>query len=137
VGTFLVRLWAVTGEQRFRDLAHGAAVTVHEGRWYSRNGACHGLAGDGDFLCDLAQLTGDQRYHGWAGDLAALLDARHVLRDGLALITDDSLADTTAAYGTGLAGPVSFLLRLRHGGPRLWLPDHLLPHRPATSDERR
>jgi hypothetical protein len=137
VGTFLVRLWAVTGEQRFRDLAHGAAVTVHEGRWYSGNGACHGLAGDGDFLCDLTQLTGDQRYHGWAGDLAALLDARHVLRDGLALITDDSLAGITAAYGTGLAGPLSFLLRLRRGGPRLWLPDHLLPHRPATSDERR
>ena len=35
------------------------------------------------------------------------------------LLTPDEGGDVVAAFGNGYAGPLSFLLRLRHGGDRL------------------
>jgi class IV lanthipeptide synthase len=138
IGTFLIRLWAVTGEPRFRRLAEAAAAAVRRDRWYSTTAACHGLAGDGDYLLDLADLTGDQRYRDWAGDLAAAMHARNTIQDGLMVLPDESGRDITPGYGTGLSGALGFLLRLRHGGPRWWMPDRILeravssrPSRPA------
>jgi hypothetical protein len=127
VGTFLIRLWTVTGQQRFRDLAAAAAVAVYQSRWNSSNAACHGLAGSGEFLLDLADLTGEQQYRAWAWDLAALMHARHAVRDGLWVLADESRTKVTAAYNTGLGGALGFLLRLRHGGSRWWMPDEFLP----------
>ncbi|CAG7613424.1 class IV lanthionine synthetase LanL [Actinacidiphila bryophytorum] len=126
VGTFLVRLWAVTGQARFRELAQAGAAAVHRDRWHASTAACHGLAGDGDFLLDLADLTGDGRYREWAGHLAAVMYARHAVHDGRTVLPDESGAAVTAGHGTGLAGALGFLLRLRHGGPRLWMTDELL-----------
>jgi hypothetical protein len=126
VGTFLVRLWAVTGQPRFRELAQAGAAAVHRDRWHASNAACHGLAGDGDFLLDLADLTGDGRYREWAGHLAAVMYARHAVHDARTVLPDDSGAAVTAGHGTGLAGALGFLLRLRHGGPRPWMADELL-----------
>jgi tRNA A-37 threonylcarbamoyl transferase component Bud32 len=126
VGTFLIRLWSVTAEPRYRDLAEAGARAVHRDRWYSTSAACHGLAGDGDFLLDLADLTGEARYRGWAADLGAVLHAHHAHVEGRLVIPDDSGTAVTAGYGTGLAGVIGFLLRLRHGGPRWWMPDRLL-----------
>ncbi|MEU8271915.1 hypothetical protein AB0B89_32770 [Sphaerisporangium sp. NPDC049002] len=34
-------------------------------------------------------------------------------------------------FNTGLAGVLAFLTRLRHGGPRLWLPESLTSFAPA------
>jgi hypothetical protein len=126
VGTFLIRLWSVTGEQVFRDLAESAGAAIRRDRWYSTAAACHGLAGDGEFLLDLADLTADQRYRDWAGELAAVMHAHHALRDGLMVLPDDTGSAVTAGYNTGLTGALGFLLRLRHGGPRWWMPDELL-----------
>jgi hypothetical protein len=126
VGTFLIRLWAATGEQRFADLAEAGAAAISRDRWYSSTVACHGLAGDGDFLLDLADFTGEQRYRDRAAELAAVMHAHNTMRDGLMVLPDESRIDVNASYNTGLAGALGFLLRLRHGGPRWWMPDQIL-----------
>jgi lantibiotic modifying enzyme len=125
-GTFLVRLWASTREQRFLELAEAAAAAIRRDAWYSTVAACHGLAGDGDFLLDLADFTGQQRYRDWPAELAAAMHARHAIRHGLMVLADESGRKVTAGYGTGLAGALGFLLRLRHGTPRWWMPDQIL-----------
>ncbi|MFD4575939.1 lanthionine synthetase LanC family protein [Streptomyces sp. NPDC058417] len=125
VGTFLIRLWQATGDPDALALAEEAATAVHRARWTSGSAVCHGLAGNGDFLLDLADaLDADARggpYRDMAADLALALHSRHVLYDGLALLPDESGLRVTSDYGVGLAGALSFLLRLRHGGPRLLL----------------
>ncbi|MGJ6962812.1 class IV lanthionine synthetase LanL [Streptosporangium sp. G11] len=122
VGTYLVRLYAATGDRRFRDAAHAAALAVHGGRLASGTAACHGLAGDGQFLLDMADLLGERAYHDQAEELAAPLWAGAVLRDGLMVVPDElGGEEVSVAWNTGLAGVLDFLYRLRHGGPRRWM----------------
>jgi hypothetical protein len=135
IGTFLLRLAAVTGEQRFGEYARAAAGAVHRARWTSRPGACHGLAGDGEFLLDAAGYLADDTYRVWAEDLVPLLAVRHCRRDGRVLLPDESLRDVSAGYSGGLAGTLAFLLRLRHGGSRLFLVDELLTEDPAPAPD--
>jgi hypothetical protein len=99
---------------------------VYRDRWHCGTGACHGLSGHGEFLLDAAAFTGDQRYLGWARELAAVMYTRHAIRDGLVVLPDQTHVNVTAGYGAGLSGFLGFLLRARHGGSRLWLPDELL-----------
>jgi hypothetical protein len=84
---------------------------------------CHGLAGNGDFLIDLACATGDDTFLAWAEDMAGLLWAKRVYRDGFPVLPDESGAAITGGYGAGLAGHLSFLVRLRMRSPRLFHPD--------------
>jgi Lanthionine synthetase C-like protein/Protein kinase domain len=121
VGTFLVRLAAVSGDERTRQLAEAAAVAARRVRWRSTPAACHGLAGNGEFLLDMAWLLGEQRYRAWAEELAAAILARHAYRDGRMVVPDESGTGLAADYGVGLAGVLAFLLRLRHGGERAWM----------------
>lgn len=123
VGTFLIRLWQATGADQYRKLAEGAARAVRSARWHMSTSHCHGLAGDGQFLLDLADLLGETRYHIGAEELAACLEVRAVYRDGQLVVPDSSGDEVSASYGAGLAGVLSFLLRLRHGGPRPWMVD--------------
>ncbi|MFF7459305.1 lanthionine synthetase LanC family protein [Kitasatospora sp. NPDC008115] len=120
VGTFLVRLWRATGDADAHRLAVAAGRAVTAGRWHSGTTACHGLAGNGEFLLDLAEATGDPEFHSAAGQLGDLIEARSALRDGLLVLPDETGTGSAPAYGTGTAGALAFLLRLRHGGPRLW-----------------
>jgi class IV lanthipeptide synthase len=121
VGTFLIRLWNVDGDARHRELAEQAGAAVRRARWHSGTSACHGLAGNGEFLLDLADALGDPTYRGWAEELAEQLRVRTALIDGLRVPADETAIGTSASYGTGTAGVVGFLLRLGHGGARLWL----------------
>ncbi|MDJ0345151.1 class IV lanthionine synthetase LanL [Streptomyces sp. H10-C2] len=123
VGTFLVRLWAATGDAQFREYAEGAALAVYQDRWQHGPGACHGVSGNAELLLDLADLTGDERYRTRAAELATCLFVRAALRDGRLVVPDDTMRDICAAYNVGLAGVLDFLLRLRHGGHRSWLVD--------------
>ena len=123
VGTFLARLYLHTGESHWRAAAVAAARAVMKTRARTGTAYCHGLAGNGDFLIDLANVTGDERFLAWAEELAAVLWARRVYRDGLAVLPDETGRAVTGGYGAGLAGHLSFLLRLRKGGPRLFHPD--------------
>jgi hypothetical protein len=131
VGSFLVRLAATQAEhataQRYWQLVRAAAAAVHTARWVSPNAACHGLAGNGQFLLDACAAT-DQatdsdtpRYRKWAEEVAQVVVARHARMQGLMLVPDESETGVTAGYGGGLAGVLDFLLRLRHGGRRSWM----------------
>jgi hypothetical protein len=131
VGTFLIRLWAHTGEWRFRNMAEAAGAAIRRDRWYSSNATCHGLPGDGEFLLDLADFTGERHYRDWAEELAAVMHARHMIKDGLVVLPDENFG-TTVGYQTGLSGAVHFLLRLRHGGPRQWMLDEFGGESPAV-----
>nr|WP_238342000.1 lanthionine synthetase C family protein [Actinopolymorpha rutila] len=126
VGTFLLRLYAVTGEQRFAEYARAAAGAAYRARWTASPVACHGLAGDGEFLLDAAELLDDPTYRAWAEDLVPLLAVRHCRRGGKALVADDTLTGVVADYNVGLAGVLAFLTRLRYGGRRMFLVDELL-----------
>ncbi|MGW4695854.1 lanthionine synthetase LanC family protein, partial [Kitasatospora cineracea] len=116
VGAFLLRYWRATGDEAARDLVLAAGQAVLDDRWHCGTGACHGLAGDGEYLLDLAGATGRGRFRQGAHRLAALIAARAALRHGLLLLPDAG----GTGWATGTAGPLAFLLRLRHGGPRLW-----------------
>ncbi|MGG7569049.1 class IV lanthionine synthetase LanL [Streptomyces sirii] len=120
IGTFLVRLWQATGEATALDLALAAGEAVLRARWRGTTAACHGLAGEGEFLLDLAQATDSPRFLTGARMLATLLTVRSTTREGLCVPLDETGYGCGAGYGTGISGALAFLLRLRHGGTRLW-----------------
>ncbi|WP_441246349.1 class IV lanthionine synthetase LanL [Kitasatospora sp. McL0602] len=121
VGSFLIRLWRATGDTEAYGLALAAGQAVLDSRWHSGVCACHGLAGNGEYLLDLAEATGEARFRSGAEELARLIASRAALRDGLLVLPDETGIGFTPAYGTGTSGALAFLLRLRHGGPRIWL----------------
>ncbi|TYK44303.1 class IV lanthionine synthetase LanL [Actinomadura decatromicini] len=127
VGGFLCRLHVHTGDPRYLDAAVAAGRAVLRSRRRSGASYCHGLAGNGDFLLDLAEVEGTGRHK--AEVLAALLWARRLDRDGRAVLPDETGRAVTGGYGVGLFGHLAFLQRLRFGGPRLF---HL-EARPAGS----
>jgi len=120
IGSFLIRLWAATGEARFADLAEQAALTATHNPWGTTFGACCGLPGDGHFLLDMAELTGLGHYRSQAGELANVIYAQRTVRDGLQLVREP---DDGHSYASGTCGALDFLFRLRHGGPPPWHPD--------------
>ncbi|GAB7187177.1 lanthionine synthetase LanC family protein [Kitasatospora sp. Ki12] len=122
IGTFLIRLWQATGDPRYRESAEQAGTEVYRWRWRSSPTACHGLAGNAEYLLDLAEALDDPAHRRRAEELLACAHARHVAHDGLLLIPDDTLTGVGVGYNTGLGGSLGLLVRLRHGGPRLWLP---------------
>ncbi len=117
VGMFLLRHFALTGEAVSGELAASAASAVRSALGTALPVWCHGLAGSGDFLLDCAEVLGDPRYREWAEEAAELIGAHAVRHHGRFLLPDESGA-LVSAYGNGFGGPLSFLLRLRHGGPR-------------------
>jgi hypothetical protein len=131
VGTFLVRLAAAQRDDataaRYRELVHGAALAVHRARFVSSPAACHGLAGNGQFLLDAAadaERAGRPQvadYRRWAEDLGAVLVARAAWSGGRLVVPDETGMRIGAGYGTGMAGALDFLLRLSRGGGRPWM----------------
>nr|BFD80873.1 class III lanthionine synthetase LanKC [Streptomyces sp. Xyl84] len=125
VGTFLLRLWQVTGDPRHLRAARGAAEAVHADRWMLPPAACHGVSGNAELLLDLADATGENRHRRRAHQAVEAVLSRTALRDGLLLPADDTLRGVSTGHHTGVGGVVGFLLRLLRGGPRAWLPDTL------------
>jgi tRNA A-37 threonylcarbamoyl transferase component Bud32 len=117
VGTFLLRYFAATGSAQARELAEAAAFAVRCANWTAHPVWCHGLASDGDFLLDCADVLGEPRYRDWAAETAEVIAARTVVRDGRRLTPDES-GNVVASFGNGYVGALSFLLRLRRGGER-------------------
>ncbi|MFJ7956264.1 class IV lanthionine synthetase LanL [Streptomyces sp. NPDC096319] len=120
IGTFLVRLWQVTGDDRYGDLAHRSTHAVMERASRAALTQCHGLAGNGDFLLDMAEATGERVYHDMAQDLASLLLAERTHRQGHVVFPTE-YGDVSTSWSDGSAGILAFLLRIGHGGPRHWL----------------
>lgn len=121
IGTFLTLLWRVTGSERAGELARQAGLAVWSRRWSLGTAVCHGLAGGGELLLDLADATGEPRFREMAGDLAAAIEVRAVEHDGRLLAPDETVLGFGADYGVGVAGWVDFLHRLEHGGTRRWV----------------
>ncbi|MFI6510399.1 class IV lanthionine synthetase LanL [Streptosporangium sp. NPDC050855] len=127
VGAFLLQMWRQTGDERLCPLLDQAATAIRRSRWSTMLGQCCGLAGGGEFLIDMADATGSPRCRRWAWELVRAACLRRFHRDGRQLIPDASGTDSFAYFGNGLSGILAFLIRLRHGGPRPWLPEAFAP----------
>ncbi|MFI6499662.1 class IV lanthionine synthetase LanL [Nonomuraea typhae] len=123
IGAFLIRLWRVTGEARFRELAERAATAVRNERWLLSHVHCHGNSGNGELLLDLAAVLEDGRFRNWAEEMATCIHSAHVYRNGRMVIPHQVTPEQSYGYNLGLAGVAGFLLRLRHGGRRWFMPD--------------
>src|SRR5262245_54392590 len=55
-------------------LAEAAGAAIMRAKWQSGPSSCHGLPGDADFLLDLADFTGERRFHDRAAELATATD---------------------------------------------------------------
>jgi serine/threonine protein kinase len=121
IGTFLVHAYAAAGDERLPDVVDRAARAVMAGKWRMGVAYCHGLAGNADFLLDAADVLDAPEYRDWAADLAVRIADRAV-HDAGRLAVGDEPGRITPDFNVGGAGALSFLLRQRAGGPRLWLP---------------
>ncbi|MFJ8659609.1 class IV lanthionine synthetase LanL [Streptomyces sp. NPDC093795] len=120
IGTFLVRLWQATGDDRFGDLARRATHAVTERASRAALAQCHGLAGNGDFLLDMAAATGDPVYRAMAEDLARLIVCERAQRDAHVVFPTE-YGDVSTSWSDGSAGILAFLLRIHHTDPRHWM----------------
>ncbi|MCG7527933.1 class IV lanthionine synthetase LanL [Streptomyces sp. OfavH-34-F] len=120
IGTFLVRLWQATGDDRFGDLARRSALAVTERASRAPLSQCHGLAGNGDFLLDLSAATGDPAYRAMADGMGRLLLTEGARRHGH-LVFPNEYGDVSTSWSDGTAGILAFLLRLGHTDSRRWL----------------
>lgn len=112
IGHFLLQLDNLTPDERYRDAARGAALTIAlERERESRSCLCHGLAGTGHLMLDCYQALGESRWLDLARDcglrLAKFGDAGRpgVYRTGTGSIVAPDLM-------LGYAGVGSLLLRL-------------------------
>ncbi|MFI2737429.1 class IV lanthionine synthetase LanL [Streptomyces sp. NPDC018711] len=120
IGTFLVRLWQVTGDDRCGDLARRSTHAVRERASRASLSQCHGLAGNGDFLLDVAEATGDPAYRAMAEELAGLVLAERTHRRDQVVFPNE-YGDVSTSWSDGSAGILAFLLRVRHTAPRHWM----------------
>ncbi|WP_282694609.1 class IV lanthionine synthetase LanL [Streptomyces sp. CC208A] len=120
IGSFLVRLWRATGDDRYGELARRAARAVVERASRAPLTQCHGLAGNGDFLLDLAAATGDPVPRAEAEALARLVVAEGARRGGHVVFPNE-YGDVSTGWSDGSAGILAFLLRVRHTEPRHWM----------------
>ncbi|MFK0258911.1 class IV lanthionine synthetase LanL [Streptomyces sp. NPDC090445] len=120
IGSFLVRLWQATGDDRFGDLARRAAQAVVERASRAALTQCHGLAGNGDFLLDMAGATGDPVYRAMAEDLARLIVSERAHRHSHVVFPNE-YGDVSTSWSDGSAGILAFLLRIRHTDSRHWM----------------
>jgi hypothetical protein len=125
IGTFLAGAWRHTGDERLGALVAATARAVRRMRFCAAPGQCHGLAGDGEFLLDLAGLPGLGHCRDWAAELAESVHARQALRAGRFVSADDSGDTFRADFAAGVGGVLAFLVRLRYGGTRSWFPRSL------------
>lgn len=125
IGSFLIRLYRATGDDRFKKVAQLSAQAVMENSWRGVLGQCHGLAGNGEFLLDMAEAGDGRRYEALAHQLARVIFARRAHREDHIVFPDEQ-GEVCASWAHGLSGILSFLMRLRHRSPRLWMVDPLL-----------
>lgn len=137
VGTTLLRMFVVTGEERYRVLAEAAARAVVRDRWQRALGQCHGLAGNGEFLLDMMDVLQDSRFHEWALQLARAAFMHRVYRHDRALFPDDAGVAITHDFATGNAGVGAFFHRLASGGERPYMVDQFLAARSSSSPQVR
>ena len=132
VGTAALRLYAVTGEERFRIFAEDCAYTLSS-RYTNKLWQDWGLAGFGEFLLDSYQLLGSGKYLDAAYYVAEGLLPHRIFRSGGIAFPGSELLKIGCDYGLGSAGIGFFLHRLLNPrSPRLLFLDELLPSKIST-----
>jgi hypothetical protein len=130
VAAFLLRLWRKTGNRAAIDTCADASRAALASAAGAQTCMCHGLAGDGELFLDLAAATGDPCYDTAAWTTAERLWEMRARRAGRWLIPDETGESVGVDFGNGMSGVLAFLLRLCHGGPRLWMADGAGGHLP-------
>jgi tRNA A-37 threonylcarbamoyl transferase component Bud32 len=125
IGSFLARMHRVTGDDRYAKMANLSAQAVMDNAGRAVLGQCHGLAGNGDFLLDIAASADGQPYEAMAYELARVIFSCRAYRDGRVVFPDEH-GDLSVSWAHGLSGILAFFLRLRHRSSRLWMVDSLL-----------
>jgi len=122
IGSFLTRLHRASGDDRFGKAAQMSAQAVMENSWRGSLGQCHGLAGNGEFLLDMAETVDRARYEALAHQLARVIFTTRSYREDQVVFPNEH-GGYSATWGDGVSGILSFFLRLRHRSPRLWMVD--------------
>jgi serine/threonine protein kinase len=131
VGAACLRYFALTGEERFRDVALDCAHTVRT-RMSNKIWQEEGSAGYGEFLLDMAQFLGEPRFRDLAWYQAEAILAHALERpEGVAFGGLDHYR-ICADYSYGSSGIGMFFDRLAANKPRFLMLDHLLA-RPAAA----
>ncbi len=112
IGSFFLHLAHLQALPEALLLAERAARTVAYGNRAYSPVQCHGLSGQIEFLLDMAQETEDQQYIQWAFELATLLEAFALEKDGMLVWSSESPTIITPDYQVGYAGIAMTLLRL-------------------------
>ena len=86
-------------------------------KWRSGIAYCHGLAGNGDFLLDAGSFWGTPATG--SGPRTWHLSCLNGGSSRTVGTFGDQPGVRTPDFGVGLAGVLSFFLRLRHGAPAL------------------
>jgi len=130
-GAAALRLYATTGELRFRRVADECAHTVAT-RHANKLWQDYGLAGFGEFLLDMYRFLGDENYlHNAYHVATGILPNRIVRPAGFAFAGVDQLR-ISCDVGMGSAGIGLFLHRLLNPRlPRFLFPDEMLTAQPA------
>lgn len=126
VGAFLIRFGTATGDHSIVRVAIGASRAVLRERWTSGLSQCHGLAGNGEYLLDLFQFTGNDQFLKEALYLVDLIDLHRVLRPFGITFPDDTGFPAGLDFSIGSAGVASFFARLAGNQPRYLMLDYLI-----------
>ncbi|MGQ0775737.1 MAG: class IV lanthionine synthetase LanL [Pseudonocardiales bacterium] len=128
IATFLTRLNHATEDDRYTKIADLSAQAVMQNSWRGVLGQCHGLAGNGDLLLDLADLAetaNGQPYETMAHQLARIIFTHRAYQNGCVVFPDEH-GELCPTWGDGVSGVLAFLLRVRYRSPRMWMVDQLL-----------
>jgi hypothetical protein len=135
VGSFLLALWQVTGDARYRVLAGQAGAAAYRTARHAAGGACHGLAGIGHFLLDLGDALGEPGWRARAGEVAGWLAVRAIRGPAGPAFAGSSTGTGPPglSFADGMAGDLDFALRLQYGGRSPWRPDVVSGRSPAAA----
>lgn len=122
IAQFLLRLWVLSGDDRFLKAAEGAAISISAQPTVDM-GQCHGLAGAGSLFLDLFKATSDPKYHVLAQQTASRI-SRFIRANKPGKGSDNTGEDLPPGYMLGKAGLGAFFLRCASpdGGDDLILP---------------
>ncbi len=132
IGVTTVRYLRLTGVPRYRSILEKIYIDTDR-RYAVFHGRFTGLAGMGEFLLDLHELTGEQRFLKSAEKAAEGIMNFRVARNGTAF-PGELLSRLCCDFGTGSAGTALFLNRLMARQQNDFMLDGLF-EAPAQSSE--
>lgn len=113
VGMFLFSLWSATGNAAFLSAAVKAGRAITLGRPFGSCCRCHGLAGDGDYLLELAtDTTHGEEFRAGAEHIGRKLEALKIHQAFAPKWPHEGSGEPRPGFMRGYTGVHSFRLRL-------------------------